>query len=246
MLWWTVIVFGSFWLCAVVVVAMRPRWLTFGPRGEVGYTLIWFFSRQFSKIAHRVRYVNFNAVPKTGPLIVVSNHTGGVDPVLISSVQPWHVRWMMAKNTMTPDGNWFWNLVEIIPVARDGRDTAAAREAIRYLREDRGIIGIFPEGGIENPPQEIRPFMDGVGLIVSKSKAPVAVIWVSETRFSESPFGSVTKPSRARVECLGVFDFSDERKPRVIAARLRQMIADASGWPLNDETLPSARRVASR
>jgi len=228
-----------------ILIAARPAFLTRGPRGEIAYTLFWLFGGVFSRVVHRVKYINRNAAPvmnDAGPMIVVANHTGGVDAILISAAVPFHIRWMMARETMSRDAKWFWNWLEIIPVDRDGRDMAPLREAIRYVREERGVIGIFPEGGIENPPGELRPFIDGVGLLITRTKAPVLLAWVSGTAFTSTAFGSVFRRSNARVEFAGPFDFSAERDPRAVAAALRSKLAEMSGWPLNDELLPTARR----
>ncbi len=56
----------------------------------------------------------------------------------------------MAKEYMIPSLNFIWKSAEIIPVARDGQDSAGLRVALRHLKEG-GVIGIFPEGGIKQP-----------------------------------------------------------------------------------------------
>ena len=43
---------------------------------------------------------------------------------------------------------------------------------------------------------------------------------------------------------LEMMDFGEERDPVVIAERLRDRIARASGWPLNDEILPTGGDAA--
>ncbi|MCL4210143.1 MAG: 1-acyl-sn-glycerol-3-phosphate acyltransferase [Phycisphaeraceae bacterium] len=226
---------------------LRP-WLTVGPRGSVTLGAAWRFARFFCRVVHQVRVTGLEHLPpggnRPGPLIVVSNHTCGLDPLLIAAACPFHIRWMMASNYMTPEARWFWRWVDVIPVSRDGKDTGPAREAIRHVREDRGCVGIFPEGGIPDPPGRIRPFQPGVGLIVSRSRAPVLLTWVSGTPRGTSPFGAVIKPSRSRVHFVGLFDFTGERDPQAIADRLRAELARASGWPLDDQPVPTARKRA--
>jgi hypothetical protein len=49
---------------------------------------------------------------------------------------------------------------------------------------------------------------------------------------------SLVTTSRSHVQFLDLIDFGDERDPQVITDRLRRIIHEASGWPLNDEVLP--------
>ena len=170
-------------------------------------------------------------------MIVVSNHTGAVDPLLIQAGCRFYIRWMMASDMMVPWLNWLWKLEKLIPVARDGRDAAAAREAIRHVKSG-GVVGIFPEGRIVNPPRQIRPFHAGVGLIIARTQAPVMLVWVSGTPDTTGTAKSITTPSRARVEFVEVVDFKGQRDPEVITQQLRERLAKAANWPLNDHPVP--------
>jgi 1-acyl-sn-glycerol-3-phosphate acyltransferase len=172
-----------------------------------------------------------------GPMIVVSNHTGAIDPLLIQSGCRFHIRWMMASETMSRLLNFLWRRVQPIPVDRDGRDSGPAREAIRHVQAG-GVIGIFPEGRIVRPPEQIRPFHLGVGLIVSRAKAPVLLVWVSGTPKTTRLWKSILTPSRARIHFVELIDFKHERDAHKIAAQLRERLAKVSGWPLNDEPVP--------
>src|SRR5690606_15597843 len=107
-----------------------------------------------------------------GPLIVVANHTAGVDPILTSAACPFQIRWIMAQDMRLPWLNWFWRWQRVIFVSRTGRDRGSVREALAHLK-DGGVIGIFPEGGLERPPRQILPFRRGVGLLIAKAGVPV-------------------------------------------------------------------------
>lgn len=114
---------------------------------------------------HRLRVLGAEHIPDgrhAGPLLIVANHTAGVDPLLVQSACPFFVRWMMADDMQINGLNWFWRWVQVIGVDRNGREIAAAREAIRHL-QDRGVIGIFPEGTLERPARHILPFLPGSG-----------------------------------------------------------------------------------
>jgi 1-acyl-sn-glycerol-3-phosphate acyltransferase len=226
-------------IAALLWLAVVP-WLRRGPRGELLIGFFWRFLRLYVGVVHRARFhglENLRAQVNPGPLIVVSNHTGAVDPLLIQAACRFHIRWMMASDMMVPSLNWLWKMEKLIPVARDGRDAAAAREAIRHIQTG-GAVGIFPEGRIVHPPRQIRPFHAGVGLIIARTQAPVMLVWVSGTPDTTSTAGSITTPSRARVEFIEVLDFKGQRDAEVITQLIRERLARAANWPLNDHPVP--------
>lgn len=196
----------------------------------------WYFLRAVCRVIHRVRYEGLEHVPATnrpGPLVVVSNHTGSVDPILIQVGVRFNIRWMMATETMVPSLAWVWKWRNTIPVDRDGKDLAAAREAIRQIRAGN-VVGIFPEGRIVTPPRRVWPFAEGVGLIVSRTNAPVLLVWVSGTPETTEMTKSILTRSNARVRFLGVIRYPESAKPAEITLDLRTRIAEASGWPMTD------------
>lgn len=226
-------------LATLAWLAVIP-WLRQGPRGEAIIGLFWRLLRVYVKIVHRARFRGLEQLRDTitpGPLIVVSNHTGAVDPLLIQAACRFHIRWMMAADMMIPSLNWLWRLEKLIPVERDGKDAAAAREAMRHLQSG-GVVGIFPEGRIVYPPRQVRPFHAGVGLIVARTQAPVMLVWVSGTPDTTSTAGSITTPSRARVEFIDVLDFKGQRDAQAITQQIRERLAQAANWPLNDHPVP--------
>ena len=107
-----------------------------------------------------------------------------------------------------------------------------------------GIIGIFPEGRIVQPPEQIRPFYMGVGLIVARAQARVLLVWISGTPKADSMMESLTRRSRARVRFVDLIDFKGERDGHIITSQLRRRISEISRWPLNDEQMPPHVRPA--
>jgi 1-acyl-sn-glycerol-3-phosphate acyltransferase len=238
----TVAIFIAGWFVLVLLFRLTiVRWLAGGPGGDPLTGFLWRVIRVYSRLMHRPTYAGLEHVPTSnepGGLIVVSNHTGPIDPLLIQAACHFEIRWMMAADMMAPQLDWLWH--RMIPVARDGRDSASAREAIRHVRGG-GVIGIFPEGGIAVPRGQVRPFHEGVGLIIARTKAPVLLVWCSDTPQETHMFRALAKPSRARVQFIGRFEPADDGGPADITRQLRQRIAEASGWPINDEPLNPSR-----
>jgi 1-acyl-sn-glycerol-3-phosphate acyltransferase len=212
------------------------HWKSHGPGNTLADFVLLLVARLVAWFFHRVRYFNKEIVPRTnqpGPLIVVSNHTGPVDSVLLQSACRFNIRWMMATDTMFPALDWLWSWRQMIAVDRDGKDLAAAREAIRHVKSG-GVIGLFPEGRIITPPERVWPFADGVGLIVSRTNAPVLLVWISGTPPTVHALPSMFGFSHARVHFLELIQFPKDAKAAEITRTLREKIAKASGWPMTE------------
>src|SRR4051812_42213381 len=103
----------------------------------------------FARIYHRLSVRLPQRLPRDGPAILVCNHTSGLDPLLIQSVCPRLITWMMAREYYNVRGlGWVFKAVGAIPVERSGRDLASTRAAMRALANG-AILGVFPEGKIE-------------------------------------------------------------------------------------------------
>ncbi len=222
------------WLLVLLVLRKGPA-----PDGFIG--LMWWGTRIYCRIWHRAKYTGLDNLPRSEQdrpgLIVIANHTGAIDPFLIQNRCKFLIHWMMATDTMLPQLEWFWERIGIIPVDRDGKDSGPVRDAIRMVRQGK-CVGIFPEGRITMPPEEIRPFFAGVGFIVKKTQAPVMLAWISGTPVTNDMTEGLTTRSYARVEYVGLMEFSQDEDAEEISEKLRLRLAEVSGWPLNDEVLP--------
>ncbi|MGC9522329.1 MAG: lysophospholipid acyltransferase family protein [Anaerolineae bacterium] len=93
-------------------------------------------------------YENF---PDRGPLLVVGNHIGTMEVVLMVVYAPWQIELLGAGDIAPPPGmNEITQLYGSIPVNRGNFDRRALRGAMSVLRQG-GILGVFPEGGVWDP-----------------------------------------------------------------------------------------------
>src|SRR5438128_727908 len=83
-----------------------------------------------------------------------------------------------------------------------------AREAIGHLRAG-GVVGIFPEGGIERPPRQVRPFLAGVGLFIKKTKARVLPVVIQGTPVVDPAWASLKHFSHSQVDVKPMIDYSE-------------------------------------
>jgi 1-acyl-sn-glycerol-3-phosphate acyltransferase len=232
-------------VCMALIRLILVPFLRMGPTRDPLVGFLWWCVRIFAAVVHRIRFEGTGSLPAAedhGGLIVVSNHTGAVDPLLIQAACRFHIRWMMASDMMIPALDWFWRQQRIIPVDREGRDTRSLREALRHVHRG-GALGIFPEGRIVIPRGEIRPFLEGVGVVVARSRAPVLLVWVSGTPETNDTGQSLFTSSCARVVFSEPFDFGGERDAAKITQTLRRRLAEMSNWRLNDTPMPPADSI---
>ena len=194
-------------------------------------------ARPLARFIHRTRWVGFSGFrAPEGGFVIVANHASGLDPPLMQFAVPRPVRFMMAKEQMHPALNWLWTRLGVLPVTSTPADAAMLREAVRHVRSG-GVVGVFPEGSIERPPNVLGPFIEGTGTLVALTKAPVVVLWIHGTPTVGNAIVDPFVPrGQAVVEYVGTYDFAalGVREPKEITARLRATLAQASGWPVRD------------
>ncbi len=223
------------WLVLAVLGAVAPRRHR---GGDLGAALVYGLASVYVRLIQRVRYEGLEHVPEgTGPLVVVANHTAGVDPVLVQCGVSFEIRWMMARDMMTPALAEMWAFARVIPVDRPGigagaeragGDGAAARIAIAELRRG-GVVGVFPEGRIARPRGTIVPMQPGMGLLVSRTGARVLQAVITGTPDAPSAGASFFRRGRAMVRFLPPRDYTGF-KPAEIIADVQARLVSETGW----------------
>ena len=154
--------------------------------------------RFYARAFHRLDVLSPCRLPPTGPAILVCNHISGLDPVLIQSVCPRLVVWMMAREYYDlPAMRWGFELIEAIPVERSGKDLAATRAALRALNRGR-VLGVFPEGRIETD-SDLLPFQTGVAMLAQRAGADVYPSYLDGTQRGKEMLQCFMEPQSARL-----------------------------------------------
>jgi 1-acyl-sn-glycerol-3-phosphate acyltransferase len=128
-------------------------------------------------LAYGVRYFGRENIPKTGPVLVVSNHQSHFDPPLVGTGCMRRMNYL-ARETLfniTPLG-WLIRTVDAIPIDRDGLGLNGIKESLRRLKRGEMVL-IFPEG-TRTRDGEVAPFRPGFTVLAARSKAwilPVAI-----------------------------------------------------------------------
>lgn len=120
-------------------------------------------------------------VPKSGGLLVLSNHQADVDPIVVQLACPRHV-YFMAKSElfdMKIVGS-ILKLFRAFPVKRGEPDKGAIRRAVNLLK-DGEVVCVFPEGELSETG-ELLPMKPGVALIIRMADVPVICLGIDGTR----------------------------------------------------------------
>ena len=107
--------------------------------------------RGFFPLLTESKITGLEKFPKTGPLIVVGNHTGAMEVVMMGAYSPGIIEFMGAMEI--PWNGWMGVVVKmynLIPVYRGTTSPRIMRMGVDVLKQD-GILGIFPEGGFWEP-----------------------------------------------------------------------------------------------
>lgn len=131
-------------------------------------------------IVFRFKVIGRENIPLDGKLVVCSNHTNNLDPVIIAIFFPRQISWMAKKEMFNNKLiSFIARKVGAFPVNRDEVDIGAVKNALKILKEDR-VLGIFPEG-TRVKKMDLNNAKSGVSLLAIKSKSPVVPIYIEST-----------------------------------------------------------------
>lgn len=132
-------------------------------------------------------------LPTEGPVILVGNHTGALEVVLMTVYAPQIVEYVGSMDIPhEPFIAAFINLYGIIPILRGQTSRASMNKALDVLRQD-GFLGVFPEGGIWEPA--IHAARTGVAWLSYHAQAPVLPIGFGSTRGALNKVARLQRPA---------------------------------------------------
>ena len=149
------------------------------PRNRMVRGTMMVLGRLAIRLLTDTRIEGFENYPKKGRLIVVANHSGVMETVLMTSFAPRQIEYMGSVDIPhEPQMAVFMNAYKFIPVYRGNVSVSAMKAGLDVLLQD-GVIGIFPEGGIWEPA--IRRAQAGVAWMSYHGQAPVLPIGFKPT-----------------------------------------------------------------
>ena len=130
--------------------------------------------------------------PKKGPLLVIGNHSGAMEVVLLNAYAPCQIEMLGAADMPAERITEIINIIYgSIPVKRGSYDRAALQKALDVLDQE-GMVGLFPEGGVwEVGKQRAQP---GISWLSYRSGAPILPIGFNDTAGAMSAGLSFKRP----------------------------------------------------
>ena len=163
------------------------------------YFVSWNIFRFIYALYFRWRVFNSERVPRTGPVILASNHASYLDPFLIGSAVRREINYLAREDLFEyPILGWMLHRWQAVPVNREGSGARGLRAILERLLAG-GVIILFPEG-TRTKDRELQPARSGIGLTVIKSTAPVIPVRVFGTFEAWNRFMYYPRPRRVLVK----------------------------------------------
>lgn len=161
------------------------------------YRLTWWLCQFLFRLVIPRRLTGVENVPRTGPLLLASNHISFLDPPVVGT-GPWRPCAYMAKEELFRHRffGWYISKLNAFPVKRGSADRAALKKTLDLLAEGWALV-MFPEGTRSETGELQEPEM-GVGMIAYRSGAPVVPAYIRGTD-RVMPKGGGFRPSRISV-----------------------------------------------
>lgn len=191
-------------------------------------TLIYRVCRDLAYLGYkaygRVRVVGLSRVPRTGPVILASNHVSFLDPPLVGSCVRRECAFM-ARHDLWKSRllGWLITRLNSFPVHRDTADRAAIRQACDALGRGLALV-MFPEG-TRSPDGILRDAEAGIALIVQKSGAPVVPVAVIGPERMMPPGAHFPRPTRLTVVFGEPLLFGKQESREAVVGRIMRAIA---------------------
>jgi 1-acyl-sn-glycerol-3-phosphate acyltransferase len=140
-----------------------------------------FVARVILRLIANIELIDFDRVPKTGTVIVVSNHLGRLDAMLgYILIDRTDVIMMVAeKYEKSPLWRWVGKKLDVIWINRFEADIRALRETTRRLQQG-GILAVAPEG-TRSPTEALQYGKPGAVFLAAKANVPIIPVILTGT-----------------------------------------------------------------
>ena len=141
-----------------------------------------------------------------GGAMVIANHSSYRDPIGMLFAFWYRRVYTVATQDLfnKKSGNWFFRKILCIPVNKQNVSTETFHTVVDVLKEGR-IVGIFPEGCVNDDNSTVKTFKSGAVLMAMKGNVPIIPIYVAPPRKWYSRLVYVIgEPIRLEDICEGV------------------------------------------
>lgn len=156
-------------------------------------------SSLFTRILWRTKIVGVWPIPRGQGAVIVSNHRCPLDPAFIALAVDRIMHWMVAKEYCEhPVMGLFLRPFGPVPTSRGGHDTAATKMMIRHAEQGE-LVGLLPEGRINNTGRFMLPGRPGIAMIALRARVPVVPVYIDGAPYDGTTLGCLLMPARVRV-----------------------------------------------
>jgi len=144
------------------------------------YRVGWLLLNFLERLLFGFRVTGRELVPRSGAVIIASNHVAYADPPVVGSAVPREV-YFLAKEELfrNPAFGWLIRRYNAIALKRAVGDIGAVKKAVELLRQGKAIL-MFPEGTRSLSGRLLRA-KPGLGLIACTAEATVVPAYVMGT-----------------------------------------------------------------
>ncbi len=201
-------------------------------------------------LGRELRIEGLENVPRAGPALVVGNHVGAVDPVLLGVNIPRLDVYYMGKSELFRHRvlGWLFRRCHVFPVVRDSPDRMALRTALSHL-ESGHVLLVYPEG-TRARDGGIGKAHAGAGFIARRSGSPVVPVasWGSDRVIPPGVHLPRRAPVRIRVGApfqlpQGTADgapLSHQQAADLMLARVAELLPRRQGGAARSRRSPAA------
>lgn len=175
----------------------------------------------------KMKVLNPELFPQTGPVIVAPTHRSNLDTPLVGAA---FKRWMrfMAKDSMFKSPFWTQFLVALggFPVKRGKLDRQALDSSLKVLERGEPLV-VFPEGARQEGPR-IKPIFEGAVWISSRSGVPILPMGIGGSADAQPIGVKIPRPTTVHF-VLGELMYPPqplEGKKRVNRTQLQEFAAE--------------------
>ena len=129
-------------------------------------------------LAFSLRIAGQRHMPRSGPVLVLANHTSYLDPILVGLGVRRPIRYLARKTLFR--NPMFASLITAlgaVPLDQEGMAKEGLQKSITLLQEGEPLV-VFPEGERTADGQMI-PFKPGILLLLKKARVPVVPVGIA-------------------------------------------------------------------
>ncbi len=144
------------------------------------YRIAWLFLNFIEKAIFGFTVTGRGMVPRSGAVIIASNHISYCDPPVVGSGVPREV-YFLAKEELFRNKAFGWLIKQYnaIPLKRASGDVGAFKKAVSLLKQGKAVL-MFPEGTRSLSGRFLKP-KAGVGMIAKLTSTPIVPVYVTGT-----------------------------------------------------------------